>query len=57
MMKVIALEEHFATPEAVEAWKTADPGRSDPALHASTEGDSAHRLLDFGNLCHGQRWN
>ena len=48
-MKIIGLEEHFATAEIMEAWKSVDPRWRDLALKASTEGDAAQRLLDFGS--------
>jgi len=47
-MRIVALEEHFATPEVIKAWKNVDTERKDLSLQASTEGDSAERLLDFG---------
>ena len=47
-MKVIALEEHFATIEVIQAWKNVDPPWRDLALKASTEGEEARRLLDVG---------
>ena len=47
-MKIVALEEHFATPEVMDAWKSVDPAWRDLALKATTEGEGARRLLDFG---------
>ncbi len=47
-MKIIGLEEHFATAEIMEAWMRVDPRWSDLALKPSTEGEGANRLLDLG---------
>ena len=47
-MKIVALEEHFATTEVTQGWKSVDPQWSDMALKSSTEGESARRLLDLG---------
>jgi predicted TIM-barrel fold metal-dependent hydrolase len=47
-MKIVALEEHFAPLEVMDAWKSVDPGWRDLALKATTEGEGARRLLDFG---------
>ena len=47
-MKIIALEEHFATAEVMQGWKSVDPRWSDLALKPSTEGEDARRLLDLG---------
>jgi uncharacterized protein len=47
-MRVIALEEHFATQEIMDAWKNVDSRWRDLALKASTEGEGARRLLDLG---------
>lgn len=47
-MKIVALEEHFATAEVMQGWKSVDPQWSDMALKSSTEGESACRLLDLG---------
>ena len=47
-MKIVGLEEHFATAEVINAWKNVDPCWRDLALKASIEGDAAQRLLDFG---------
>lgn len=46
-MKIIALEEHFATPEVLDAWRALDPQWQDLSLRASTQGDPARRLLDL----------
>lgn len=47
-MKLIAIEEHFLTPEVTDAWAAA-PGPVDPtcAYHA---GDLAARLEDLGDM-------
>lgn len=47
-MPVIALEEHFAAPEIVEAWRRLDPASRDTAFPASTSGEMGRRLLDLG---------
>ena len=47
-MKIVALEEHFATAEVLRGWKSVDPRWSDRALKLSTEGEGARRLLDLG---------
>ena len=40
-MKIVALEEHFATAEVMRGWKSVDPRWSDLALKLSTEGEGA----------------
>src|SRR6516162_6853106 len=47
-MKIVALEEHFATDEVIHGWKSVDPRWGDLALKPSTEGAGARRLLDLG---------
>jgi predicted TIM-barrel fold metal-dependent hydrolase len=47
-MKIVALEEHFATAEVMQGWKSVDPRWSDLALKPSTKGEGARRLLDLG---------
>jgi predicted TIM-barrel fold metal-dependent hydrolase len=47
-MKIIALEEHFVTPEVLEAWRTSDPKWQDLALNASADADRTRRLLEIG---------
>ncbi len=47
-MKLVGLEEHFATVEVMQAWQVVDPLWRDLALNASTEGEAARRLLDLG---------
>jgi len=34
-MKIVALEEHFATLEVMDAWKSVDPAWRDLALKAT----------------------
>ena len=45
-MKTIGLEEHFATPELIDAWHALDPQWQDVALVASGHDELAGRLLD-----------
>ena len=40
-MKIVALEEHFATAEVMRGWKSVDPRRNDLALKPSTDGEGA----------------
>jgi predicted TIM-barrel fold metal-dependent hydrolase len=47
-MKIIGLEEHFATPEIVRAWQSLDVRIQDMAIKASTEGEGGRRLLELG---------
>jgi uncharacterized protein len=47
-MKIIGLEEHFATPEIVKAWLSLDIRQQDMAIRASTEGEGGRRLLELG---------
>ena len=47
-MKIVALEERFATAEVVRGWKSVDPRWSDLALKPSTEGEGVRRMLDLG---------
>jgi predicted TIM-barrel fold metal-dependent hydrolase len=47
-MKIVGLEEHFATKEVVEAWESAEPRWQDLAMKGSLSSDKAERLLDFG---------
>ena len=48
-MKIIALEEHFATPEIMAAWQALSPGLQDISLKQSTGGEAGHRLLDLAD--------
>lgn len=47
-VKIVALEERFATAEVVRGWKSVDPRWSDLALKPSTEGEGVRRMLDLG---------
>lgn len=48
-MKVIALEEHFATPEVIAAWLARDPEDQDLAVPRSTGNDKERLLLDLAD--------
>ena len=45
-MKIVALEEHFATPEIMAAWRALSPERQDLALRAP---GFEERLFDLGD--------
>lgn len=47
-MRVIGLEEHFVTPDVLDAWRGLDRRWQDFALKPSTEGDTARRLAELG---------
>ena len=47
-MKIIALEEHFAFPNVIQAWRSADARAQVPSLASFAQGGIADRLLDFG---------
>ena len=47
-MKIVGLEEHFATAEVMDAWQHVDPRWSDLALKGPTAGEGTQRLLDLG---------
>ena len=47
-MKIVALEEHFATPEVMAAWRALGPESRDLAMKHSTAGEVERRLLDLG---------
>lgn len=49
-MKIVGLEEHFAMPEIIAAWKALDPGTRDLAIDKSIETDKERRLCDFADL-------
>ncbi len=49
-MKIIALEEHFATPQVIAAWQALDPATRDLAIKQSTGNDKERRLCDFAEL-------
>lgn len=46
-MKIVSLEEHFATPEIMAAWKELTPDLQDIAVKQSSIGDIKRRLFDF----------
>ena len=46
-MKIIGLEEHFATPDVLRAWGALDPRWQDVALKQSNGGEVGRRLGDF----------
>ena len=45
-MKIIGLEEHFATPELIDAWHALEPQWQDVALVHSSDDELTSRLLD-----------
>ncbi len=47
-MRIIGLEEHFVTEEALRAWRALDPTWQDIALKAAEEGEPARRLAELG---------
>lgn len=49
-MKIIALEEHFATSEIIAAWQALDPVTRDLAIDKSAGNDKERRLRDFADL-------
>lgn len=48
-MKVIALEEHFVSPEVVDAWLAVPGAVRDYAVGQSLSTDARHRLLDLAD--------
>ncbi len=48
-MKVIALEEHFATVDVIDAWQKVEPRWQDLSLQMATQGQVAERLTDLGD--------
>ncbi len=48
-MKIVALEEHFAFPNVIDAWRSADTRAQGPSLASFAQGAISERLLDFGN--------
>ncbi len=46
-MRIIGLEEHFATRSVIDSWLERASGRSDPAISASIHGVPSGRLLDL----------
>jgi predicted TIM-barrel fold metal-dependent hydrolase len=47
MMKVIALEEHFATPAIIDAWQSTPVDTRDYAVDMSAGPDTQRRLVDL----------
>lgn len=47
-MRIIALEEHIATPDVVEAWRRLDPRWQDVGFSHSTQGEVGRRLIELG---------
>jgi predicted TIM-barrel fold metal-dependent hydrolase len=47
-VRIVGLEEHYVTPEVVDAWNALEPRWQDPAAAGSVNGDTGRRLLDFG---------
>ncbi|MET0704340.1 MAG: amidohydrolase family protein [Mycobacterium sp.] len=48
-MKIVGLEEHYVTPEVVDAWNALDTRWQDPATAGSAGGDTGRRLLTLGD--------
>ena len=48
-MKIIGLEEHFVTAEALSAWSALDPQWREVALQHSGGGEIGDRLADLGD--------
>lgn len=48
-MKIIALEEHFATLEVLDAWRALDKDEADVALAPATQPDIEPRLRDLSD--------
>ena len=48
-MRIIGLEEHFATPDVLAAWRALDPRWQDIALAHSSGGEMAARLADLAD--------
>lgn len=48
-MHLIALEEHFVTPDVLAAWLALPPGQRDLAVDASDQGEVQQRLRDLGS--------
>jgi predicted TIM-barrel fold metal-dependent hydrolase len=46
-MKLIGLEEHFATKEVIDLWRQLPPDHQDVALGNSDRGDVERRLMDL----------
>ncbi|WP_419806241.1 amidohydrolase family protein [Terriglobus sp.] len=48
-MKIVALEEHFAFPNVIEAWRSADARAQGPSLASFAQGPTGERLTEFGD--------
>ncbi|MFD9701841.1 amidohydrolase family protein [Lentzea sp. NPDC059081] len=48
-MKLYGLEEHFLTPEVVEAWQRHDPLLAEPMMRWALHSDITADLLDLGD--------
>ncbi len=48
-MKIVALEEHFTTPEVSKAWQDLDPKSAAAGATVPFGGEGGRRLLDFGD--------
>ena len=48
-MRIVGLEEHFATREVLDAWQQLPSSEQDLALQPFTHGETARRLLDLGD--------
>ena len=48
-MKIIALEEHFATPEIMAAWQALSPELQDISVKQSATGDIGRRLFGLAD--------
>ena len=48
-MKIIALEEHFAFPKIIDAWRSADAHAQGPSLASFAQGATGERQLDFSD--------
>ena len=49
-MKIIALEEHFAFPEVIEAWRSGEPRTGHSAFETVPSGTMSEQLLDLGEV-------
>ena len=47
-MRIVALEEHFATRDIVEAWQDIPPESRDYAVAKSTGNEKERMLLEIG---------
>ncbi len=46
-MKLVGLEEHFATPELIDAWQALEPQWQDVGIASSADDELGRRLLDL----------